>query len=93
MNRNVILYVQDILSNMCDTEEFIKGMSYDQFTVDKKTFNAVVRAIEVIGEAAKRVPDSLAQNILPCPGKRWPACAIKSSISISALTERRSGWS
>lgn len=31
-------------------------MSYQQFMDDKKTFNAVVRAIEVIGEAAKNVP-------------------------------------
>jgi len=38
---------------MQDAEEFIRGMSYEKFESDKKTFNAVVRAIEVIGEAAK----------------------------------------
>ena len=34
-------------------------MSYQQFVDDKKTFNAVVRAIEVIGEAAKNVPSAI----------------------------------
>jgi len=34
-------------------------MSYEQFIKDKKTLNAVVRSIEVIGEASKRLPLSL----------------------------------
>jgi uncharacterized protein with HEPN domain len=55
MKRKVALYVHDILQNMQDAEEFIQGLSYDQFAKDKKTFNAVVRAIEVIGEATKNV--------------------------------------
>ncbi|MEJ2558109.1 MAG: hypothetical protein P8186_18205 [Anaerolineae bacterium] len=47
MNRNVALYLWDILQNMQDAEEFVQGLSYDQFASDKKTFNAVVRCIEV----------------------------------------------
>jgi uncharacterized protein with HEPN domain len=54
MKRKVALYVHDILQNMQDAEEFIQGLSYDQFAKDKKTFNAVVRAIEVIGEATNK---------------------------------------
>jgi uncharacterized protein with HEPN domain len=34
-------------------------MSYQQFVDDKKTFNAVVRTVEVIGEAAKNVPPTI----------------------------------
>ena len=56
MKRNVALYVRDILQNMRDAEEFIEGLSYAEFAADKKTFNAVVRSLEVIGEAAKNVP-------------------------------------
>ena len=52
--RNVALYVKDILQYMREAEEFIEGLQYDEFAVDKKTFNAVARAIEVIGEAAKK---------------------------------------
>ena len=53
MMRNLALYVKDIIQNMQDAEEFIQGLSYESFASDKKTFNAVVRAIEVIGEALK----------------------------------------
>lgn len=69
MKRNVTLYVRDIVQNMQDAEEFIQGMSYDQFVADKKTFNAVVRSIEVIGEAAKHVPESVRSKYPAVPWK------------------------
>ena len=59
MSRDISLYIKDILQNMRDAEEFIQELSYDQFLSDKKTLNAVVRSIEVIGEAAKKVPDEI----------------------------------
>jgi len=59
MTRNVLLYVKDILQNMQDAGEFIRNMSYEKFLGDKRTFNAVVRSLEVIGEAAKSVPDEV----------------------------------
>jgi uncharacterized protein with HEPN domain len=70
MKRKVALYVHDILQNMQDAEEFIQGLSYDQFAKDKKTFNAVVRAIEVIGEATKNVPASVRNKYTAVPWKR-----------------------
>jgi len=33
---------------------FIKGMTYEQFIQDDKTIFAVVRALEIIGEAVKK---------------------------------------
>lgn len=69
MSRNISLYVRDILQNMRDAEEFIQGLSYDEFTADKKTFNAVVRSVEVIGEAAKNVPDSVRGKYPAVPWK------------------------
>jgi uncharacterized protein with HEPN domain len=69
MNRNVALYLTDILQNMRDAEEFVLGLSYEQFAADKKTFNAVVRSIEIIGEAAKNVPDSIRSKYPAVPWK------------------------
>ena len=68
MTRNIFLYIKDILQNMRDAEEFMQGLSYGQFVADKRTFNAVVRSLEVIGEAAKNVPDEIrAKNpLVPC---------------------------
>jgi len=69
VKRNVALYLRDILQNMQDAEEFIQGLSYDQFTADKKTFNAVLRSIEIVGEAAKHVPDSVRSKYPAIPWK------------------------
>ncbi len=80
MIRNISLYVKDILQNMRDAEEFIQGLSYGQFVADKRTFNAVVRSLEVIGEAAKNVPDEIRAKYLLVP-----------STSPSVWTRRRSG--
>jgi uncharacterized protein with HEPN domain len=69
MKRYVALYVRDILQNMQDTQEFIQGLSYEQFVDDKKTFNAVVRSLEVIGEATKHVPDNIRGKYPAIPWK------------------------
>lgn len=56
MNRNITIYLRDIIQNMKDAEEFIRGMSYEQFIGDKRSLNAVIRSIEVVGEATKNIP-------------------------------------
>ncbi len=43
-------YIQDIIESINDIEVFTKNMSLEDFIKDKKTINAVVRSIEVIGE-------------------------------------------
>jgi uncharacterized protein with HEPN domain len=71
MIRNISLYIKDILQNMRDAGEFIQGFSYGQFVADKRTFNAVVRSLEVIGEAAKNVPDEIRAKNPWFPGRKW----------------------
>jgi len=39
--------------------EFTKGMTYEAFARDRKTVNAVLRSLEVLGEAAKKVPQEV----------------------------------
>lgn len=36
MTMHVALYIKDILKNMQDAEQFIEGMTYEQFVNDKK---------------------------------------------------------
>lgn len=47
-------YIQDIIDSINDIENFVQGMDFKGFTRDRKTINAVVRSIEVIGEATKK---------------------------------------
>ena len=50
MKRTYIDYIEDILTSIQEIEEFVKGMSFDDFVKDKKTVNAVIRSLEVMGE-------------------------------------------
>ena len=63
-------YLQDILDEVDDIERFVIDISYEQFINDKKTLNAVVRSIEVIGEASKRLPESLKKRIVSFHGEK-----------------------
>jgi len=58
-NRIYLDYVQDILDSIRDIESFVKGVRFEEFKKDRKTINAVVRSIEVIGEASKRIPATI----------------------------------
>lgn len=69
MKKRIYLdYVQDILDSVRDIESFVKGMRFEEFKSDRKTINAVVRSIEVIGEASKKIPKSITARY---PGVPW----------------------
>jgi len=63
-------YIQDIVESINESSEFVNGMSYDTFSGDKKTINAVIRSIEVIGEAAKNIPQALRDRYSEIPWKK-----------------------
>jgi uncharacterized protein with HEPN domain len=42
-------YLNDIIIAITDIKEFTLGMSYEMFSGDKKTINAVIRSLEVLG--------------------------------------------
>ena len=50
-------FFHDILDAIKDIENFMDNLSYDEFVKDRKTLNAVIRSIEVIGEATKNLPN------------------------------------
>ena len=49
-------YLGDILDAVDKVEQFTRGMDFEQFVSDARTNFAVIRALEVIGEAAKNIP-------------------------------------
>ena len=57
--RDPRVYLGDILQAIANIETYIGSMSYEEFSDDRKTQDAVVRNLEVIGEAAKRIPDDI----------------------------------
>lgn len=62
-------YLRDIIAMMDLIESFTAGLDFDQFAQDNKTYLAVVRGIEVIGEAAKHIPGSLRRKYPNVPWK------------------------
>ena len=69
MKRDLKLFLNDILTACKDIQDFTGGMDFDQFIQDKKTSSAVIRQFEIIGEAAKNVPDSVRTNYPVIPWK------------------------
>jgi len=54
--RDAALIIEDIRSAIARIERYMNGMTRDQFLTDEKTIDAVVRNLEVIGEAVRWLP-------------------------------------
>jgi uncharacterized protein with HEPN domain len=63
------LYFEDIFECINKIGIYTAGMAYNEFVKDDKTIDAVVRNLEVIGEAARQVPDSIKQKYSDIPWK------------------------
>jgi uncharacterized protein with HEPN domain len=70
MKRDYSDYINDVLTEVSNIEVFTEGMSYPDFVRDKKTTYAVIRGIEVIGEAVKKLPKDLKDIHPDVPWKR-----------------------
>ncbi|MBI5189085.1 MAG: DUF86 domain-containing protein [Nitrospirae bacterium] len=49
-------YLEDMLDEIKRIGEFVNGLDYKEFFVDTKTVYAVIRSLEIIGEASKKIP-------------------------------------
>jgi len=90
-SRGVQLYLADILEAIEKIGRYTQGISFQDFTKDGKTVDAVLRNLAVIGEAAARIPEDFASRVRKCPGRRSSACGIRSSTNTSGWTKRFSG--
>ena len=59
MPRDSRVYLEDILSAISKIQRYTHGLSGTSFAADDRTIDAVVRNLEVIGEAAKQIPSEL----------------------------------
>jgi len=72
LKRQYLLFIQDILDAIQKAEEFVGTMSYEDFLADDKTKSAVVRELEIIGEATKHVPSHIRRRYPHIP---WSSMA------------------
>lgn len=67
--RNDIELLQDIIESIRRIGSYAKGMDYAAFRMDTKTQDAVIRNIEIMGEATKLLSDSLRAEYSDIPWK------------------------
>lgn len=72
MKSEFLDYIHDILDAMSKIEDFVEGLDLETFQEDDKTVYAAIRALEIIGEAVKRVPDEIRTQY---PSVPWRAMA------------------
>ena len=64
MSRDIRLYLEDILDACEKIQRYTDGFSYLQFQQDDRTYDAVIRNLEIIGEACRKIPSDI-QNRYP----------------------------
>ncbi len=70
MTRVIKDYLVDIIDAIKDIEIFIEGKTFEEFKADHMRRNAVIRSLEIIGEAAKNIPVDLREQYNVIPWKR-----------------------
>ncbi|MHB8443053.1 MAG: HepT-like ribonuclease domain-containing protein [Patescibacteria group bacterium] len=59
MKRDIQLYIEDIIKNCDLVEKYINGVTEKEFENNVMLQDAVIRRIEIIGEAVGAIPDSV----------------------------------
>ena len=70
MKRTVQDFLLDMRTAIEEVQAFTAGMIFEEFAKDRKTINAVIRSLEVLGEAAKNIPGEMANRYPEVPWKR-----------------------
>jgi len=68
MSRNERMYLTDILDSCSKIQSFTVNVTRNELIEDVKTYDAVVRNLEIIGEATKHISDDTRKQL---PGIQW----------------------
>ena len=64
---NYRLYLKNISEAIDAAQAFVAGMGFDAFVTDDKTASAVLQKLKIVGEAAKKVPETIRQDYPQAP--------------------------
>jgi len=60
-------YLRDVLDGLQKAHVFVADLSHEEFAKDEKTIFAVVRALEIVGEASKQIPQDVQEKYPQVP--------------------------
>ena len=69
MKRDINLFINDIKESIKNIEEFSRGLNKEKFSKDKLRQSAIIRQLEIIGEAVKNIPNSFREKFPKIPWK------------------------
>jgi uncharacterized protein with HEPN domain len=64
-----IIFIEHILENIEDIEKFADSVAKEDFLENKEKQNAIIRSLEIIGEAVKNMPQKLKTRYKEVPWK------------------------
>ncbi len=70
MIRDINLFITDILQNINDIMSFSRGLTKEKFIKNRLRQNAIIRSLEIIGEAVKNIPDSFRDKYPEIPWRK-----------------------
>jgi len=82
MIKDDLTYIDHILDCIRKINEFSKELSLKDFKTNELVQDAIIRNIEIIGEASKKISKDTKQTYYKIPGKRLPEGGTNSSMTI-----------
>jgi uncharacterized protein with HEPN domain len=68
-SREWLFRLEDILDALEKIQEYTRDLDQKKFALDQRTIDAVIRNLEIIGEAARHIPDFVVQDQQDVPWK------------------------
>lgn len=71
MNKGDTLYLRHILEAIAKIQRYTKGLAYEEFAKNSLIHDGVIRELEIIGEAAKRISEETRTSAAQIPWRGY----------------------